>query len=131
MQTPPAPEPLPKNIPVVEKKDGPGGGVIPKHEDFKGKYVRSSDGETYALAVVPGDINGRTHKAMNSEHYWEGTYEQFKKEFIEEGDDDKPTVAEKTKADYEARDKARKERESDMEKAEKAAKKDEKKDDKK
>ncbi len=109
---PPAPEPLPKNIPQVEKKDGPAGGVIPKVEEFKGKYTRRSDGEEYALAVVHGDINGRTHKLMNSEHYWEGTYEQFKKEF---SDGEEPMTAEaKAKADYEAREKARDQKEKDM-----------------
>ena len=79
----------PKNIPRADEGADPahvavGGGPSPELEDFEGKYRRKSDGELYALAIVPDDRIGRTHKATNTAHYWEGTEAQFREQFTEE-----------------------------------------------
>lgn len=82
---------LPKNIPVIEKKDGPSGSVRLNPEDFDdGVYVSKSmyAGEEFALGIAPDDRLGRTHKAMNNTHYWEGTESEFRNSFTEK--DGKP-----------------------------------------
>lgn len=69
---------FPSNIPLAKVRPG---ASRPNYSEFSGEYTRASDGEVYALAVVENDPLGRTHKAINSLHYWEGTEDQFKKEF--------------------------------------------------
>jgi len=104
------PEPrFPDNIPVVEPKPGT---VHPDLEDYKGKYTRKSDGEVYALAVVEDDPNGRTHKAINNVHYWEGTEHQFAMEFTEVGKEGAAKKIPSLNPTFEEREKARKEEES-------------------
>lgn len=78
----------PDNIPVAQESvsTGTAGSVRPKLEDYDGEYIRKSDGETYALAVVEDDPSGKTHNAINTLHFWEGTEEQFKVEFAKEGE---------------------------------------------
>lgn len=79
-------ETAPGNIPRVQGSTSLGGAEpTPAAEDFtKGTFKRKSDGEEYALTVVKmNPLNGRTHRAMNTLHYWEGTEEQFTKAFTE------------------------------------------------
>lgn len=74
----------PKNIPRAPQSQSLGGAepTPPMDKFTEGTFVRKSDGEEYALAVVPANpLNGRTHRAMNTAHYWEGTEEQFVKAF--------------------------------------------------
>jgi hypothetical protein len=67
------------NIPQV--------GNRPDVSKFSGSYTKASDGEEYALAVVDDDPLGRTHKALNSMHYWEGTKAEFREQFdVKEND---------------------------------------------
>jgi hypothetical protein len=94
---------FPSNIPVVQP---PGATTRPKLEDYEGKYTRISDGEVYALAVVEADPLGRTHKAINTLHFWEGTKSQFEKAFVGEGKS-APDPDAAFKADYAAREKER------------------------
>jgi hypothetical protein len=72
---------FPSNIPVAKERPPAGASVRPPYSEYEGEYTRASDGEVYALAVVESDPLERTHKAMNTLHYWEGTEAQFKKEF--------------------------------------------------
>lgn len=84
-------ESLPSNIPKVSKEEPLGGAepTPPADEFTLGTFKRKSDGEEYALAVVPmNPLNGRTHRLMNSLHYWEGTEQQFITDFS--GADGKP-----------------------------------------
>lgn len=66
------------NIPVAQPASA---STRPPYSEYSGEYTRATDNEVYALAVVEHDPLGRTHKAMNTVHYWEGTEAQFKKEF--------------------------------------------------
>lgn len=78
----------PKNIPRAPQAQSLGGAepTPPMDKFTEGTFVRKSDGEEYALAVVPmNPLNGRTHRAMNTAHYWEGTEEQFVKAFTKKG----------------------------------------------
>jgi hypothetical protein len=72
-----------KNIPQIEGSplDLPGAASRPPVSEFSGTYTKIDDKEDYALAVVEDDPMGRTHKALNSLHYWEGTREQFRAAF--------------------------------------------------
>lgn len=70
---------FPDNIPVVP----PPKGARPAYDAYEGKYTRKSDGEPYALAIVEDDPLGRTHKAINNVHSWEGTEAEFKAAFVE------------------------------------------------
>lgn len=79
-------QPMPGNIPVV-KSALPANiprapGALPDLKDYKGEYTKD-DGEVYALATVPEDqaIDHKTHFAMNTEHFWNGTQQQFKEQF--------------------------------------------------
>lgn len=74
---------FPSNIPVATPLPAANVSVRPAYSEYKGEYTRASDGEVYALAVVESDPLERTHKAINTAHYWEGTEAQFKKEFAE------------------------------------------------
>lgn len=71
------------DIPQVEKKETvlPGEEVIPSGEFNKGHFISKADGEPYALAIIPDDIRGKTHKLKNSAHFWEGTEAEFKEAF--------------------------------------------------
>lgn len=77
-------ETAPDNIPQVEEQVGQSGSHAPDLEDFGGLYIRKSDGEKYALAINETDWMGRTHKATNTVHYWEGTQAQFLANFTTE-----------------------------------------------
>ncbi len=44
-------------------------------------YENLRDGELYALEIVEGDPHGKTHKARNEAHFWEGTMAEFKASF--------------------------------------------------
>lgn len=47
--------------------------VSNKPKKYKEKFKRKSDGELYELTVsVPHPLHGRTHKAVNEVHTWEG-----------------------------------------------------------
>jgi hypothetical protein len=75
---------LPRNIPRVDESTDnlpkvPGD--QPPNTAYSGSYTKQSDGEEYALAVVEDDPNGRTHKAKNSLHFWEGTKAEFRAQF--------------------------------------------------
>ena len=102
---------FPSNIPVVEpeKASGVAGSIRPAIKDYKGKYTRASDGEVYALAVVESDPLGRTHKAMNSAHSWEGTERQFAIAFTEVGKEGEAKKLPDLERNFAAREKARKE----------------------
>ena len=77
-----------------------------QHADFKGSYIHQPSGEEYALKIDLNDPHGRTHKLMTvpsdeakkeaadkkkqaaeepslvpPTRYWEGTEEEFKKDF--------------------------------------------------
>lgn len=81
--------PLPKLTasPIPQVQDGTENtpfvpGDAPKDEDYTdGVFTRTSDGEDYALAIHEPDTYGKTHSAKNSRHFWQGTKEEFKKEF--------------------------------------------------
>lgn len=96
----------PDNIPVVEPKPGT---VHPELEDYEGEYTRASDGEVYALAVVENDPLGRTHKALNTAHFWEGTERDFLVEFTEVGKEGSDKKIPSLNPSFEEREKARKE----------------------
>lgn len=49
--------------------------------DYKDGKFKNSAGEEFQLKIVEDDELGRTHKLKNKEHFWEGTKDQFKKEF--------------------------------------------------
>jgi len=86
----------PKNIPRAPQAQSTGGAEpTPPMEKFtEGPFKRKSDGEEYALAIVQmNPLNGRTHRAMNTAHYWEGTLEQFLAAFTNK--DGSPISAEK------------------------------------
>lgn len=74
----------PPNIPRPDDERGVGGSKQPELDEYDDIYIRKSDGEKYALAISPNDIMGRTHKAQNTKHYWEGTEPQFRDAFTEE-----------------------------------------------
>ncbi len=49
----------------------------------KSKYVRKSDGEIYELEMHAADpLTGRTHRAFNEVHQWEGDERMFCRDFI-------------------------------------------------
>ena len=56
-------------------------------EEFtEGNFIRKSDNEEYALATVrQNGLSDRTHRLMNTAHYWEGTEAQFCVAFTEKG----------------------------------------------
>lgn len=90
----PRPQEYPSNIPKVEGKDAftglpEAGGGYPPDSEFKGSYKKKSDGESYALAKVLDDPQGRTHKLKNTLHSWEGTEAEFKDQFDVDEKDDK------------------------------------------
>lgn len=62
-----------------------GAAPTPPMDQFTcGKFRRKSDGEEYALAIVPDNsLNSRTHRLMNTSHYWEGTETQFIEAFTD------------------------------------------------
>jgi hypothetical protein len=45
------------------------------------RYVHRKSRETFTLRIVPNDVYGRTHKLRNAENYWEGTKEEFERDF--------------------------------------------------
>lgn len=49
--------------------------------EYKDGKFKNSAGEEFQLKIVEDDELGRTHKLKNNEHFWEGTKEDFKKEF--------------------------------------------------
>lgn len=69
----------------------------PADKDFnKGVYTQISSGEEFALAVVDNDPLGRTHKAKNSLHYWEGTAAEFRQQFdVKDNDKNAPKDGDK------------------------------------
>lgn len=76
---PKAPE---STLPQVEAKSLPvvPGSALPDGA-YSGVYINNQDGEPYALAVVRDDPEGKTHKAKNNVHFWEGTAQEFKDRF--------------------------------------------------
>jgi hypothetical protein len=44
-------------------------------------YENLLDGELYALEIVENDPYGKTHKARNETHFWEGAQAEFKASF--------------------------------------------------
>lgn len=58
--------------------------VLPKASEYAGRYRKKSDGMTYALAVVEDGIRGRTHKARNTNWFWEGSRTEFEEQFVKE-----------------------------------------------
>jgi hypothetical protein len=73
----------------------------PKDSEFKGNYKKTDSGEPYALAVVSDDALGRTHKAKNSLHYWEGTAQEFKNQFDVSENDKRVQTGDADKGDQE------------------------------
>jgi hypothetical protein len=62
-------------------------GDAPKDEDYTdGAFTNSLDGEPYALCIVDDaeSVDGKTHFAKNSRHFWNGTKAQFKEIFDKE-----------------------------------------------
>lgn len=56
-----------------------------KPKKIRGKFKRKSDGELYELTVSPPHpITGRTHKAVNAVHTWEGSQMDFPRDFTKE-----------------------------------------------
>lgn len=56
-----------------------------KPKKMRGKYKRKSDGELYELTISPPNaITGRTHKAVNEIHTWEGVSMDFARDFTKE-----------------------------------------------
>lgn len=81
-------ETAPPNIPKVKEAISLAGAEpTPPAEDFtQGEFIRKSDGEKYALAVVKlTTLSDRTHRLMNTLHYWEGTEQQFIESFTKDG----------------------------------------------
>lgn len=58
--------------------------VLPKASEYSGRYRNKRDGFVYALAVVDDFIRGRTHKARNTNWFWEGTRAEFEEQFVKE-----------------------------------------------
>lgn len=79
------PTQFPSNIPTVESDDANipqvNGPTQPDYSKFSGSYKKDDDGLVYALAVVNDDPLGRTHKALNSLRFWEGTAREFRDQF--------------------------------------------------
>jgi len=76
---------FPPNIPAGEADKGVAGSALPPAEDFtEGEYQNGGmyAGETFALSIVEDDRLGRTHKCLNTTHYWEGDEAAFRKEFL-------------------------------------------------
>lgn len=85
-------ETAPKNIPRAEDKVEPGGVIAPDIEDYKGKYKGHAGvvagGEEFAVAYKPDPINRRDYRAQNTKTFWQGTREEFRKNFrMENGDE--------------------------------------------
>lgn len=74
-------QPIVRNNPVVASAKNEVNVTQPDPNDYKGKFLKESDGEVYGLCVVENDPLGRTHKARNDEHFWEGTKAEFKEQF--------------------------------------------------
>lgn len=65
------------NIPVVADEQ-------PPVADYKGVFVNKFDGEKYAQCIRLDDPRGKTHKMLNSAHFWEGTETEFRLTFEKE-----------------------------------------------
>jgi hypothetical protein len=48
------------------------------------KIGEPEEAEAYSLKIVKDDPHGQTHQAINQEHFWSGTAEQFKEQFEKE-----------------------------------------------
>lgn len=48
------------------------------------KIGEPEEAEPYKLKIVEDDPHGQTHRAINQEHFWSGTAEQFKAQFEKE-----------------------------------------------
>ena len=82
--TPPRP---PKNIPFIAPKGldatpfARDPNKLPPDEAYSGRFRHSEDGEDYALAIVPDNELGTTHKLKNSIHFFECDEKEFKLRF--------------------------------------------------
>lgn len=71
-------EGLPEGIPFTDSQPED---VALSNADFKGRYINKADGETYALAIIPNDVRGKTHKLKNTVHFTEGNEDWFRLNF--------------------------------------------------
>ncbi len=68
-----------EGVPVVPEKELPQASKeITDGLKYSGVYIKSDDGEPYALAVVKDAPGGRTHFAKNNIHFWNGTETDFR-----------------------------------------------------
>lgn len=88
IEQPPAPLPplvasnIPQVVPAVAAESGhdpcP---FIPDERFTDGIWVRTSDGEEYALCIHAKDGYEQTHTARNSVHQWQGKVADFNANF--------------------------------------------------
>lgn len=78
------PDPKPDE-PQRMKQVGPMKVDVEGYDDGSFKKIGEPPGsEPYKLKIVEDDPHGQTHQAINQEHYWSGTEEQFKAQFEKE-----------------------------------------------
>lgn len=56
--------------------------VQPAAADYTGTYECKRDGLIYALAIKEDNIRGKAYHARNKGFFWEGTKEEFEKQFV-------------------------------------------------
>jgi hypothetical protein len=50
-------------------------------DEYEGSFIYTATGEEFGLKKVEDDPHERTHHLKNEHHYWEGTEDEFKKDF--------------------------------------------------